>query len=343
MTADPVGGVWTYAVELAHALAPHGVQVHLASMGRPLSQPQRDDTRVFAGVHESSFPLEWQDDPWAGVDAAGAWLIELAAAVRPDVVHLNGYVHAALPWRAPTLVAAHSDVVSWWRAVHDDVAPPGWDTYRRRVGAGLRAAGRVVAPTRAVAADLGSSFGVTDVAVVPNCRRPQLLAPGQSKEPFVLASGRAWDAAKGIDALCRVAAGLPGAVLLAGEGDVAGDGVEVLGRLPFCELAALMSRAAVYAAPVRYEPFGLGVLEAGLAGCALVLGDVPSLREVWGEAAAFVQDDEELAGALTSLLTDPAVAAERGAAARAGALAFAPERTARGYLEQYAQLPVAAR
>ena len=343
MTADTVGGVWTYAVELAHALAPHDVEVHLATMGRPLNATQRADAAVFAAVHSSAFPLEWQQEPWNGVDAAAPWLLELEAAVRPDVVHLNGYAHAVLPWRAPTLVTAHSDVLSWWRAVHVDVAPRSWDEYRRRVGEGLRAAGRVVAPTAAVADDLAASFGVDDVAVVPNCRRPQLVPAAARKEPFVLASGRVWDAAKGIDALYRVAPTLPGPVLLAGEGDLGGSGVEVLGPLPFAELAGLMARAAVYAAPVRYEPFGLGVLEAGLAGCALVLGDVPSLRELWSDAAAFVRDDDELAAALSALLTDPELADELGAAARARALEHSPGRTARGYLEQYAQLPVAAR
>ena len=36
MTADTVGGVWTYALELAGALAPHGVTVALATMGAGL-------------------------------------------------------------------------------------------------------------------------------------------------------------------------------------------------------------------------------------------------------------------------------------------------------------------
>jgi glycosyltransferase involved in cell wall biosynthesis len=85
------------------------------------------------------------------------------------------------------------------------------------------------------------------------------------------------------------------------------------------------------------------VLEAALAGCALVLGDVPSLRELWGEAATYVHDDGSLARALAALLDDPTTAAERGAAARARARAFAPERTAAGYLQQYATLPVGAR
>jgi glycogen(starch) synthase len=342
MTADTVGGVWTYSVELAHALAPHDVRVHLATMGRPLSTTQRAESAVFAAVHESDFPLEWMDDPWAGVDAAGQWLLEIERAVQPDVVHLGGYVHAALPWRAPTLVVAHSDVVSWWRAVHGAEPPAQWDTYRRRVAEGLQAAGAVVAPTAAVAADLAASYGIRGVTVVPNCRRSDLLRPA-TKEPFVLAAGRVWDAAKGLDALCRVAPSVPAPVRVAGEGDRELPDVEVLGPLPFPELARTMERAAVFAAPARYEPFGLGALEAGLAGCALVLGDLPSLRVVWGDSATFVSDDAALAHALTELVSDADEAARRGAAARGRARGVTPQRTAAGYLEQYSALPVGAR
>ena len=328
MTADTVGGVWTYAVELAHALRPHDVEVHLATMGRRRKEAQRAESAVFAAVHESDFPLEWQDDPWLGVDAAGDWLLALEQEVAPDVVHLNGYVHATLPWRAPTLVVAHSDVVSWWRAVQGEDAPAAWDTYRRRVTDGLQAAGQVLAPTAAVAGDLRASYGVEGVGVVPNCRRAELI-PAADKEPVVLAAGRVWDAAKGVDALCRVAPSLPVPVLVAGEGPDDLPNVEVLGPLPFPELASLMARAAVFAAPARYEPFGLGILEAGLAGCALVLGDLASLREVWGDAATYADGDEALVEAVTAAL-------EHGTSARERALTYSPERTAAGYLKAYA-------
>ena len=82
------------------------------------------------------------------------------------------------------------------------------------------------------------------------------------------------------------------------------------------------------------------MLEAGLAGCALVLGDVPSLREVWDDAATWVDVDRSLAAALTTLLEDRDEATRRGAAARERALAFTPQRTADGYLAQYAALPL---
>ena len=328
LTADPVGGIWTYSVELAAALAPHGVEVHLATMGRPLSPPQRSECGVFASVSESDFPLEWMPNPWDGVDAAGRWLLELEARLQPDVVQLGGYAHAALPWQAPIVVVAHSDVLSWWRAVHGVAAPPEWDEYRRRIGAGLAAAERVVAPTAAVAADLAREYGFDGSTVVHNCRRPA-RNPAVRKEPFVMAAGRVWDEAKNLRVLAEVAA----PVVVAGEGDL--PGVRSLGSLAPPELAQEMARAAVYAAPARYEPFGLAILEAAHAGCALVLGDLPSLRELWADAAAYAHDVPSLQAAVDAALADPSA----GGRARRHAQRYLPERTAAGYLEIYARMP----
>src|SRR3954471_9430167 len=50
MTADAVGGVWTYAIELAHALQPFGVEVVLATMGRAPSEEQRREARARGNV-----------------------------------------------------------------------------------------------------------------------------------------------------------------------------------------------------------------------------------------------------------------------------------------------------
>ena len=73
MTADTVGGVFTYACELIAALRGRGVNVALATMGEPLRSSQArtlaalDNVEVF----ESSFALEWMPSPWRDVDAAG--------------------------------------------------------------------------------------------------------------------------------------------------------------------------------------------------------------------------------------------------------------------------------
>ena len=69
MTADTVGGVWHYAVELAAALGCRGVRVALATMGAPLTPSQREQIASVstATVYESSYKLEWMEEPWDDV------------------------------------------------------------------------------------------------------------------------------------------------------------------------------------------------------------------------------------------------------------------------------------
>ena len=40
-----------------------------------------------ADLVASSYALEWMPEPWRDVDAAGEWLLQLAARTRPDVVY----------------------------------------------------------------------------------------------------------------------------------------------------------------------------------------------------------------------------------------------------------------
>lgn len=353
MTADTVGGVWTYALELTRALAPHGVRVLLAAMGARLSPDQREQTRKLSNVDviESDFRLEWMDQPWEDVRRAGDWLLDLEASVKPGLVHLNGYAHGAWPWQAPAVVTAHSCVLSWWRAVKGEAAPPEWDRYRAEVTRGLHAADLVIAPSHAMLRALRECYGALPRAtVIANGVRAEAFRSGR-KEPFVLSAGRLWDEAKNIAALDRVAGWLPWPIRVAGEqrrpdGGCAGaDHVELLGRLSCESLAQWYSRAAIYALPARYEPFGLSVLEAALSGCALVLGDIDSLRENWDGAAVFVDPDDTVAlrSALTQLIQEPTRREDLARAAFARAARFSAERMADGYLAAYRSVVQARR
>lgn len=345
MTADAVGGVWTYALDLARALAPHGVLVSLATMGRPPSAAQEAEAARVPGLtlHPSAFALEWMDDPWADVARAGDWLLALEAELRPDVIHLNGYVHGALPWRAPVLAVGHSCVLSWWRAVQGSDAPRAWDRYAREVRAGLQAAALVAAPTRAMLDALEAHYGpLPPSRVIPNGRTVGLLAR-RKKEPIIFSAGRLWDEAKNVRALAQAACGLPWPVAVAGDArhpegrEEPLPHVLSLGQLTPSEVAQWMARAAVYALPARYEPFGLSALESAQSGCALVLGDIPSLREVWGEAALFVppDDPDALRAALRMLIADDGLRGQMAARAQARAFDYTPARMAAGYLAAY--------
>jgi glycosyltransferase involved in cell wall biosynthesis len=101
-----------------------------------------------------------------------------------------------------------------------------------------------------------------------------------------------------------------------------------------------MSRAAIYALPARYEPFGLSVLEAGLAGCALVLGDIPSLREHWDRAALFVPPDDSaaLVHAIRLLIEDESRRHMLQRQARSRARWFSVDRMVDQYLQVYGQI-----
>jgi glycosyltransferase involved in cell wall biosynthesis len=346
MTADAAGGVWTYALTLAEALAPHGVELVLATMGRLPDVRQRRAAARHPNVTlaTSTYKLEWMDSPWSDVHAAGEWLLELESLVKPDVVHLNGYAHAALPWTSPTVLVAHSCVLSWWRAVLGAEAPPAWNRYRTALREGVNAATIVIAPTRAVLTDLERECGALSSArVIPNGSDPERywVAP---KESFILAAGRLWDEAKNVAALDRAAPNVRWPIYIVGDRRHP-DGTtrvythaRVLDAMAPEVLGAWMASAAIYALPARYEPFGLSVLEAAFSGCALVLGDIESLRENWTGAAAFVppEDEQALAAVLTDLAGDPVrrVQLARGAVTRARAR-FGLARQGTAYLTAY--------
>lgn len=348
MTADTVGGVWTYALDLARALAPHRVSVALATMGRLPTPAQRAEADAVPGLtlHSSEFALEWMGNPWDDVARAGDWLLGLEADWQPDVIHLNGYAHGSLPWHAPVLMVGHSCVLSWWRTVNGTDAPPDWDRYRAEVSGGLKAAKRVIAPTQAMLDALQTFYGpLPATGVIPNGRNPVAFAPGK-KEPFVFSAGRLWDEAKNIAALAAIAPRLPWPVLVAGDTwhpsgrSAAAENVCLVGNLSGEEIARRLAHAAVYALPARYEPFGLSALEAGLSGCALVLGDIPSLREVWGDAALFVppDDPDALHAALNRLIGDVGLREGMAARARLRAQGYTPERMAQSYRKAYGAL-----
>jgi glycosyltransferase involved in cell wall biosynthesis len=351
MTTDAVGGVWTYAVELSRALRSYDVEILLAVLGPSPSAAQRAEFADLPHVDvvEWSGRLEWMEDPWEDVASSGVWLLALARAFKPDVVHLNGYSHGALAWPAPTVVVGHSCVRSWWRAVRGEEPPQRLDRYTAMVHAGLRAASAVVVPSRAMRDGLERDYG-------PLPRPPQVVTNGRTaarcdvhcKEPFVLTAGRVWDAAKNIQGLEDVAARLPWPVCVAGEAGEAGEAAQPeglthtrrLGRLDGSDLAQWMARASIYVAPARYEPFGLSILEAAQAGCALVLGDIPSLRELWDDAAVYVAPDDRqgLCAALTTLIDQRSVREAMAARARWHARRYTPGRMAAGYVSLYTSL-----
>ncbi len=348
MTTDTVGGVWNYCVRLAEALADYEVHLALATMGPAMSGDQRQEVRRLPNVrlYESTFKLEWMQDPWADVDRAGRWLLDLEGRLKPDLVHLNGYVHAALPWSSPVLVVGHSCVCSWFEAVRGSEPTPEWDEYRRRVRLGLEHADLVTAPTAAALATLARLHGPFRSAqpIYNGCEPVESATP--KTEEAVFCVGRLWDPAKNIATLDRAAQDIRLPVWAAGptqgpdEQSIELKNIRGLGYLDQARLRSWYRRTAVFVLPSLYEPFGLAALEAGLAGCPLVLSDIPSMREVWGEAAVFVpvRDDKALAHEVNRLIDDVPLRQEYGRRALEKASTYTLARMAEQYFQLYGDL-----
>lgn len=328
---DVLGGVSTFTGELARALAARGEEVHLALLG-PVAAARTDRLPV-ASCEVAELRLEWMEDPWEDVAAAAEWIAELTRRHRPDVLHMNTFTPVLEP-TVPVLLSAHSCVLSWWRAVHGCEAPPEWTRYRDLVMQALARAAQVVVPSRALLRELHALYELPErTQVIPNGR--QVTPVPALREPLTVTVGRLWDPAKNFALMAAAAPAIEGRVVAVGEGRV--KGVEQTGQLDETGVIGWLSRAAVFAEPARYEPFGLSALEAALCGCALVLGDIPSLREVWGDGATYVavEDPQMLARVVNDLLHDPRRRALMVRAAAARASRYTPAAMAAAYLEAY--------
>jgi glycosyltransferase involved in cell wall biosynthesis len=227
--------------------------------------------------------------------------------------------------------------------VKGEPAPDRYAVYAGEVRRGLASAGLVVSPTGAMLDELNREYGpLAKTRVIPNARSADMFRNGV-KEPYIFTAARLWDEAKNVAVLDRIAGELPWPVYVAGEtrhpdgSDRRPVAVRALGRLSADEIAQWLSRASIYALPARYEPFGLSALEAGLSGCALVLGDISSLREVWRDTAVYVSPDDadEWRATLLSLIENRSRRDDLAWTARCRALTYSPERMAREYVSAY--------
>lgn len=349
MTADTVGGVWTYALDLAEAFASRGVRTTLAVLGPGPSPAQKRAAGAIAGLRliATGLPLDWMASDPAVLAAAGRRLALMAGESGADIVHLNSPALAAADrFEQPVVGVCHSCLATWWDAVRGGDLPNDFTWKTELLAAGYAACDALIAPSYAFMQATAARYRIVP-HMVRNGRAARRQWSTPSKSPFALASGRFWDDAKNVHALDAAASRMTcNRVYAAGplsHGDaepVALDSVIALGSVAPDALAGWLARAAVFVSFALYEPFGLGVLEAAQAGCALVLSDIPTHRELWEGAAVFIDpaDADAAAGVLDRLLAAPAEAARLGALAERRSRDFTAEAMAEGALAIYRRL-----
>ncbi len=321
VTADTVGGVWTYARELVTGLVERGIQVTLITFGEIPDESQTAWMEALRGVdfRPTAFRLEWMQEAEEDLAASMGYLESVVREIRPDILHLNQYCYGALAIDVPKLVVAHSDVVSWWVSVHgEEPRENKWQRwYRDTVSSGIANADVVVSPSRWML-DAVKTYYTVPVRglVIHNGRNPGLFNAYLSKEDLLLSVGRIWDGAKQVALLAGREHPLPVYIVGTEEHPDAmfrsqhkkrgGHHVHFRGPQTEVQLAQLYARASMYAATSRYEPFGLAPLEAALSRCALIANDIPTFHELWGDAACYFRynDAGSLAHTIERLQSD---------------------------------------
>ena len=321
MTADAVGGVWQYALDLAQGLRAYDTETTLCVLGPPPRPEQRAAAQRIPGLKliYLDLPLDWTAANPDDVLDAAAMIVSVANEENCGIVHLNSPALAAGPrYPAPVVAVCHSCMSTWWQAVRARPLSKQFRWHKELVAQGLWKADTVVAPSGAFARAIADTYRLQSApTVVYNGRRPcmrECLPEGTTipGTPFAFTAGRLWDEGKDVRTLDAAAARLSIPVFAAGplkgpnRATIKFSHLRPLGSLGDGHLAEWLAAKPIFVSTARYEPFGLAVLEAAEAGCALVLSDIPTFRELWEGAAYFVppQDDAALAAAIEEIAGD---------------------------------------
>jgi glycosyltransferase involved in cell wall biosynthesis len=302
-----IGGSERHLLTLLPALAARGVDVHFVGLDDPSGRPDPFYTAL--------------EVPYVRILAPHDLDPRLVMSVRrevrdADIVHthlVHADVYGALGTR-PLVSTKHND----------DPFRAGVFRYIERALA--RRASRIVAITHALARfqiervglpadkievihygldDLPAAWGTNSPDPVPADRRIVLCVCRLEQQ-------------KGVDVAIRALRDVPDTQLVVlGEGPARGELEELArelevpvympGRVP--DVAAWLRRAALLVHPVRWEGFGLALLEAMLASLPIVATRVSAIPEIVldGETGLLVPPDDpaSLEAAIARVLSDP--------------------------------------
>lgn len=325
-----------HTIRWANGLKDAGHQVHVITQHPPL-EPFND------GVVVHKFPFRGVPGYYLMVRAVRRLLNQ----IQPDIVnahYASGYGTTA------RLVNWHPWVLSVWGSdVYD--FPEKSPVHRLLVRRNLEAADRVASTSRCMAVQTKKHAPkLSDIAITPfgvdlseySRLDRRLTAPGES---VVIGTVKVMADKYGIDTLIEAFARLrerlqetPNSLADSLVLRIVGDGpkmkqlqklaqrlgiadtVTFVGRVPHAEVPSELAKLDVYVALSRLESFGVAVIEAGAAGCPVVVSDAGGLPEVTvdGKTGLVVPRDnpEAAAEAIETLVRNPLLREQMGGAGR---------------------------
>jgi glycosyltransferase involved in cell wall biosynthesis len=354
IATDAAGTAWRYSLDLARGLSGLGHESLLALTGAAATGDQIRAAAAIPGLRllDTGLALDPFAEDEASLARIASSLAALAADAEADVVQLHSAALAALAdFDRPVIAVHHGCAATRWDAIEEGELPADFAWRAEPVRSGLHAADAVVTPTAAFGAAVQRRYALAQAPRTIHYGRSPLAAAGAAPHDFVFTAGRLWDEGKNLR-LLDAAAGRIGVPVRA-AGPLAGpngariifDNIHCLGALGDEELGRWLSARPVFVSTALYEPFGLAVLEAASAGCALILSDIPTFRELWDEVAIFVdpRDENGFTRAIAGLVGDDFERAVLGRAAKERAARYTPEAMAAQMASLYRSLLPAVR
>ena len=280
-------------------------------------------------------------------------ILRSARQEQPNLIHSHSFfvpLGTNLPCVATIFDLAYFD--------YPAETDPVWGMYARLLmGCFARKAAAILTTTEGMRTQIAKRFGiphskiyrivggvdpqfqtVSDIAQLETIRLTYNL-----KKPFVLYVG-AWHGTKNLPTLIEAFQNISDAeLILTGSPHSAEEAklitlaqslkvpARFIGFVPDIDLPALYTLAQVVVQPSLYEGYGLPVLEAMACGTPVIISDIPTFREVAGNAALYFppRDYLQLREHLDHLLRNPQDRAVWSVKTRAYAARFRWENTAR--------------
>lgn len=325
------GGVQDQVIRLRRWLEESGHAVKLIA-------PGESDVPGFVSAGPATvIPANGAATPVSLSTAAGRRVVDALGDV--DVAH----VHEPLMPQV-SLTALRRAMVPMVGTFHADVSIPAGAVYRfgkpltRRWFRRLQVITAVSPIAARVVADTGR------VRIIPNGIDVEEYASEEKQLDSVAFLGRN-DERKGLRYLLAawpaIRAAHPSAELTVIGAEDPGDGpvgVHFAGRVSENVKRELLGRAAVFCAPnLSGESFGIVVVEAMAAGCAVVASGLPAFVRVAGDTARYVApgDTGGISQEVIRLLDDRKTVQELGRAAVVASRRFGRDRVAAAYIAAY--------
>lgn len=288
VTTDIANNKWDYTDILCKSLLSlQNVEIMLVTTGYS-NEPR---TVSYADCVNTGISVKWENNFQKfrmNNENFGAYVDQVAAEFKPDIMHLNHYCdNISYPCRK--ILTVHGDALNniKWTSFNMHYYP-----YKNYIQKCLDNSDRIVATTKILAKNLLTSYEMKkQVNIIYNGISGESLEA--NKDGMVLlTSSKSLLKKHNLNMILQIIQRLPDDMRILVIGSKPAwlrlpEKLEFLGNLPNEELIAYYKQASIYLALSSWDIFNMNTFYAACSGSAILACDSPIFQEFWGDSACF--------------------------------------------------------